>query len=54
MCLTTSRFKNNYAYFQIVMLAYNIWRYLKMIAELLSSKATQPAEKSEQAMDWQE
>ncbi len=45
--IPSSRFKNNYAYFQIVMLAYNIWRYLKMIAEL-SSKATQPAEKSEQ------
>ena len=27
-------FKTNYAYFQIVMLAYNIWRYLKMIAQL--------------------
>lgn len=27
------RFKNNYAYFQIVMLAYNIWRYLKIMAE---------------------
>ncbi len=31
--IPSSRFKNNYAYFQIVMLAYNIWRYLKMIAE---------------------
>jgi hypothetical protein len=26
------KFKNNYAFFQIVMLAYNIWRYMKMIA----------------------
>ena len=31
--IPSSRFKNNYAYFQIVMLAYNIWRYLKMLAE---------------------
>ena len=31
--IPSSRFKNNYAYFQIVMLAYNLWRYLKMIAE---------------------
>jgi len=27
------KFKNNYAFFQIVMLAYNIWRYMKMIAQ---------------------
>ena len=45
--IPSSRFKNNYAYFQIVMLAYNIWRYLKMIAER-SAKAKPPAEKSEQ------
>jgi len=31
--IPSSKFKNNYAYFQIVMLAYNIWRYLKMMAE---------------------
>ena len=31
--IPSSRFKNNYAYFQIVMLAYNIWRYLKIMAE---------------------
>ena len=29
----SAKFKNNYAFFQIVMLAYNIWRYMKMIAE---------------------
>ena len=29
----SSRFKNNYAYFQIVMLAYNIWRYMKILAQ---------------------
>ncbi|MFH1125356.1 MAG: transposase [Pseudomonadota bacterium] len=30
----SSKFKNNYAYFQIVMLAYNLWRYFKMTAKL--------------------
>jgi hypothetical protein len=30
----SAKFKNNYAYFQIVMLAYNIWRYFKMMAEI--------------------
>ncbi len=45
--IPSSRFKNNYAYFQIVMLAYKIWRYLKMLAEL-STKAKPPTEKSEQ------
>ncbi|MGD9363821.1 MAG: hypothetical protein PVH85_33475, partial [Desulfobacterales bacterium] len=29
-----AKFKTNYIYFQIVMLAYNFWRYLKMIAQL--------------------
>jgi len=31
--IPSAKFKNNYAYFQIVMLAYNIWRYFKMMAE---------------------
>jgi len=31
--IPSSKFKTNYAYFQFVMLAYNIWRYLKMIAQ---------------------
>jgi hypothetical protein len=43
--IPSSRFKNNYAYFQIVMLAYNIWRYLKMLA-MHSAKSQQPACKS--------
>lgn len=29
----SAKFKNNYAFFQLVMLAYNIWRYMKLIAE---------------------
>jgi hypothetical protein len=28
-----SQVKKNYAFFQIVILAYNIWRYMKMIAK---------------------
>ena len=31
--IPSGKFKTNYAFFQIVMLAYNIWRYLKMIAQ---------------------
>jgi hypothetical protein len=31
--IPSAKFKNNYAYFQIVMLAYNLWRYLKMMAQ---------------------
>jgi hypothetical protein len=36
--IPSAKFKNNYAYFQIVMLAYNIWRYFKMMAQLASQK----------------
>jgi len=32
--IPSAKFKNNYAYFQIVLLAYNIWRYFKMMAQL--------------------
>ena len=31
--IPSAKFKNNYAYFQVVMLAYNIWRYMKLLAE---------------------
>ena len=31
--IPSAKFKNNYAFFQIVMLAYNIWRYFKMMAQ---------------------
>jgi len=36
--IPSAKFKNNYAFFQIVMLVYNIWRYLKMIAQRSLSK----------------
>ena len=31
--IPSAKFKNNYAYFQVVMLAYNLWRYYKMLAQ---------------------
>jgi hypothetical protein len=40
--IPSAKFKNNYAFFQIVMLAYNIWRYMKMIAQN-SVAATYPS-----------
>jgi hypothetical protein len=47
--IPSSKFKNNYAFFQIVMLAYNIWRYMKMLARRSrSARALQAdAEKTE-------
>ena len=36
--IPSAKFKNNYAYFQIVMLAYNLWRYFKMMAEYSNDK----------------
>jgi hypothetical protein len=42
--IPSAKFKNNYAFFQIVMLAYNIWRYMKMIAnQSVSADRSQPA-----------
>jgi hypothetical protein len=37
--IPSTKFKNNYAYLQIVMMAYNIWRYFKIMAQR-SSKDT--------------
>jgi hypothetical protein len=31
--IPSAKFKNNYAWFQMVMLSYNIWRYMKMLAQ---------------------
>jgi hypothetical protein len=31
--ILSAKFKNNYAYFQIVMLAYNLWSYLKIMSQ---------------------
>lgn len=32
--IPSAKFKNNYAFFQIVMLAYNIWRYMKILSQM--------------------
>ena len=47
--IPSAKFKNNYAYFQIVMLAYNIWRYFKMMAEI--SNENGPSETPDSAHD---
>jgi hypothetical protein len=36
--IPSDTFKNNYAFFQIAMMAYNIWRYFKMLAQICDSK----------------
>ena len=45
----SAKFKTNYAYLQVVMLAYNIWRYLKIMAH--DSSAEAPASRSEALHD---
>ena len=43
--IPSAKFKNNYAFFQIVMLAYNIWRYMKIIAQQsISSEGAESVE----------
>jgi hypothetical protein len=37
--IPSAKFKNNNAYFQIVMLAYNIWRYYKILAQKSSQES---------------
>jgi hypothetical protein len=39
--IPSGRFKNNYAFFQIVMLAYNIWRYMKILAQQSGGRTSQ-------------
>jgi hypothetical protein len=36
--IPSGKFKNNYAFFQIAMPAYNLWRYFKILAQLCDSK----------------
>jgi hypothetical protein len=47
--IPSKKFKNNYAWFQLVMLSYNIWRYIKMLAE--KSSAGQQQTKTDTASD---
>ena len=44
--IPSAKFKSNYAFFQIVMLAYNIWRYMKMIAHKSQSQGQSATERS--------
>jgi len=44
--IPSAKFASNYAYFQLVMLAYNIWRSFKMIAE---HSQTEPADRGKQS-----
>jgi len=39
--IPSAKFKNNYAFFQVVMLAYNIWRYMKLLAAKEEGAATE-------------
>ena len=48
--LPSAKFKNNYAFFQIVMLAYNIWRYMKMMAHKSAAAHPQTSGKLLQGM----
>ena len=41
--IPSRKFGNNYAYFQIAMLAYNIWRSFKMLAAHAMREAERPA-----------
>ncbi len=36
--IPSAKFKNNYAFFQIAMLAYNVWRYYKIMANFCGGK----------------
>jgi hypothetical protein len=38
--IPSAKFKNNYAFFQLVMLSYNVWRYIKLIAAMSSAAAS--------------
>lgn len=48
----SAKFKNNYAFFQLVMLAYNIWRYMKLMAasSTLGKEAADVAQENDPAL----
>ena len=48
--IPSGKFKNNYAFFQIVMLAYNIWRYMKIMAQMSTKSSTSQAKGFEGVM----
>jgi hypothetical protein len=41
--IPSGKFKSNYAFFQIVMLGYNIWRYMKIMAQMSTKSCTPEA-----------
>ena len=41
--IPSAKFKNNFAFFQVVMLAYNIWRYFKIMAQMSAKGNTSDA-----------
>jgi hypothetical protein len=41
--IPSAKFKNNYAFFQMVMLAYNIWRFMKMLARRSVPNSKKPS-----------
>jgi hypothetical protein len=43
MLSPSAKFKNNYSFFQTVMLAYNIWRYMKIMAQMSTKSSTSEA-----------
>jgi hypothetical protein len=45
--IPSAKFASNYAYFQLVMLAYNIWRSFKMVAEHCQKEQTEPKREPE-------
>ena len=47
--IPSAKFKNNYAWFQLVMLAYNIWRYMKIMAQVSIQKT--PRENCDTSQD---
>jgi hypothetical protein len=42
----SAKFKNNYAFFQLVMLSYNIWRYMKLLAAMSQEQEKERKEKA--------
>ena len=44
--IPSAKFKNNYAFFQLVMLSYNIWRYIKLLAAMSQDRKEMPSLKT--------
>jgi hypothetical protein len=44
--IPSAKFKNNYAFFQLVLLSYNIWRYIKLLAAVSQGRKEMPSLKT--------